>query len=206
MTENPKLTGAGSEYPGDRGSGTTLATCASSLIVVIAWTSQACAAGSVPGQLLHRGGQVRARQGCRAELETARKLANSQTDQVGGGRGQIEGRRRAGGWQLGRRGDGRHGKKLLHGPDERANARGNVTGLLRGLAGGAPGTTGWVNGGSHCAFPVTEKKLVHCASVTCFSVATVGCGVDGDVVDGSQAAIWSASVLGVMMNVMDEPG
>ena len=62
-----------------------------------------------------------------------------------------------------------------------------------------------VNGGSHCGLPVTVKNAVHCTAVTCFSVATVGCGVGGVVVEGSQAAIWSASVLGIITNVMTEP-
>ena len=66
----------------------------------------------------------------------------------------------------------------------------------------APGATGWVNGGSHCGLPGCAKKPVHWAAVTCFSVATVGLAVAGDVVPGSHAAIWSASVLGRNANVM----
>src|SRR6266566_4910186 len=70
---------------------------------------------------------------------------------------------------------------------------------------GAPGVAAAVNGGSHCGLPVTVKNAVHCAAVTCFSVATVGAGVGGDVVEGSQAAIWSASVLGITTNVTTDP-
>src|SRR6266571_6704299 len=71
--------------------------------------------------------------------------------------------------------------------------------------GGPPGVAAAVNGGSHCVLPVTVKNAVHCTAVTCFSVATVGSGVGGDVVEGSQAAIWSASVLGIVTNVTTEP-
>ena len=62
-----------------------------------------------------------------------------------------------------------------------------------------------MNGGSHCGLPGRAKKPVHWAAVTCFSVATVGCGVAGLVVPGSHAAIWPASVLGRKANVISEP-
>src|SRR5208337_13172 len=62
--------------------------------------------------------------------------------------------------------------------------------------GEAPGATGCVKGGSQLEFPVYVKKLAHCDAVTRFKVSTVGFGVGGVVVVGSQAAIWSASELG----------
>jgi hypothetical protein len=62
-----------------------------------------------------------------------------------------------------------------------------------------------VNGGSQVALPVYVKKFVHSVAVTCFSVATVGNGVGGDVVEGSHAAIASDNVTGTIRNATTEP-
>src|SRR5579863_4149995 len=58
---------------------------------------------------------------------------------------------------------------------------------------------GAVNGGSHCGPPEVVKKAVHWAAVTCRSVSTVA-------VLGSQAVIWSASMTGgAVLNVSTVP-
>src|SRR5271166_125819 len=203
MTENVKLTCGGSLPLAGGGAVAALAIWSSSLIVVIAWTSQACAAGS-PGNT--SGATAATAAPDRAPLPNVKGSRSWTACRIGsyGARSKV-----AGVPAVGSVASVVTVETVKNCCTARTKARVRVATYPACCAAwpdDTPGATGWVNGGSHGGLPGSAKKPVHWGAVTCLSVATVGSGVAGDVVPGSHRAIWSASALGRQAKEMSEPG